>query len=158
MCFELTSRYQIRERKQYVERNRWIFGFSLTAVLGLVIWLFTFPARISERLDVVWTLLYGQNGPVLSPFFTAGIPIMLVVSTIVGYLLPKGFWLWGIAVVSLQPVPLTVVTYSESVGGLTKLILYLIASVILSLLLAVPCTLGSFLGAALSSLVNYLRR
>jgi len=33
-----------------------------------------------------------------------GLPLSALVAAVAGYLLPKGFWLWGVAVISLYPV------------------------------------------------------
>jgi hypothetical protein len=60
----------------------------------------------------VWTAIAGASGQREAwdscLFFAVGLPVMLVAAAVAGYLEPKRPWIWGIAVVSLQPLALMV--------------------------------------------------
>jgi hypothetical protein len=83
--------------------KREIFVFAITAVVGLAVWVGI--ARVSGEVEAWDSYL----------FFVLSLPIMMCASGVAGYMEPKRFWLWGIAVVSLQPVALL---YNSNVGPL----------------------------------------
>jgi len=68
--------------------------FLVTAVAGLAIWLII--AAVSGKNEA-WDSDY---------FYIVGIPAMLIVSGTAGFIEPVQPWLWGIAVVSFQPIAL----------------------------------------------------
>lgn len=73
--------------------------FAVTAVVGLAVW-------------VGITVVSGEREAWDSPlFFVVGLPVMMCASGVAGYIEPGPSWLWGIAVVCLQPIAL--LYYSE---------------------------------------------
>ena len=68
--------------------------FAITSVVGLGAWV---AITIVSGKEEAWDSLL---------FFTIGLPVMLCASGVAGYIEPQRFWLWGIAVVSLQPIAL----------------------------------------------------
>lgn len=83
--------------------KREIIVFAITAVVGLAVWV---GIAIVSREAEAWDSYL---------FFVPGLPIMMCASGVAGYMKPERFWLWGIAVVSLQPVALL---YKSIVGPL----------------------------------------
>jgi len=83
--------------------RREILIFAITAVVGLAVWV---GIAIVSGKEEAWDS---------SLFFTIGLPVMLCASGVAGYIEPRRFWLWGIAVVSLQPI---ILLYNSEFGPL----------------------------------------
>ena len=78
-------------------RKQWQIdlGFFLgVAVVGLAIWLAV--SAVSGKIEV-WESDY---------FYYVGFPAMALISGVAGFLRPERPWLWGIAMVALQPFAL----------------------------------------------------
>ena len=78
-------------------RKQWQIdlGFFLgVAVVGLAIWFAV--SAVSGKIEV-WESDY---------FYYVGFPAMALISGVAGFLRPERPWLWGIAMVALQPLAL----------------------------------------------------
>lgn len=69
-------------------RHRYVIAFVALALIGLGAWAITAP----------------PSTPNLFAFGHSGFPLLALAAAVAGYLLPKGFPLWGVAVVCLHPV------------------------------------------------------
>lgn len=102
--------------------------FLATAIAGLAIW----PGIAA---------LTGEQEPWDSAlFFLGGIPAMLLVSALAGFIEPERPWLWGIAVISLQ----TIALFSAGEFGPLALVGLFFFGI-----LAVLCMGSAFVGASL---------
>ena len=75
-----------------------ILIFSVAAIVGLVIW--RGVSALTAKPEA-----WDSN-----LFWSTGLPAMVLASAIGGYVRPVRSWLWGLGVVSLQPVDLLVNT------------------------------------------------
>ena len=76
--------------------KREIVVFVILAGVGLALWIgIANAAGVREAWDSYL-------------FFMIGLPAMLVATAVAGYTEPNRTWLWGVAVVALQPVALLV--------------------------------------------------
>lgn len=108
--------------------KREILIFVALATLGVAVWkVVTLTTGEREAWD---SLLY----------FTIGLPAMLVVTAVAGYAAPHHSWLFGIAVVCLQPVALLA---DGELGPLALVGLFTFG------FLAGLCALSAYIGAAL---------
>lgn len=141
-----------------MQKRKWVLASLATAVVGLVIWIFATPAIAGE--------LFGREAyeaayswPIFRFF---GLPSLALVSAVVGYIFPRGFWLWGITVVCLHPVANIVLDlYQQSRGAFgpsgleTPEVMGLVfVRVMIFVVLAVLCTFSASMGAALRLLIK----
>jgi hypothetical protein len=82
-----------------VPGRRGILIFLATALAGLTVWAISTP--------VLAYLLLGERAYVASYsapiFFLDGFPFQVILAVVAGYVMPRGFWLRGLAVVFLRP-------------------------------------------------------
>lgn len=80
-----------------MDRKPWVATFLIAAVAGLVLWVFTSPGIAARLLgyDISTGILLLDKYEV---------PLLLILAVAAGYLAPWGFWLWGVAIVSLRLV------------------------------------------------------
>ena len=80
--------------------RRGVLVFEAAAVAVLAVWALS-------TLSVAGKL-FGEGASVAAysfPLFRFfGMPLLAMVAAVAGYLSPRGFWLWGIAVVTLRPM------------------------------------------------------
>ncbi len=136
-------------------RSRTSFTFLATTLTGLVLWALSRP--------MVAGALFGSqayevffSGPFL--VFFGPLPLAVLVAAIAGYVSPRRFWLWGLAVVLLRPV-LDVLLYfnparQAGVIGLSEYIGLAVIEVMIFMSLVALCTAGSGAGAGLRLLVR----
>ncbi len=141
--------------------KRGIIVFLATAVVGLAVWAVSTPSVIG-RLFGEGAYVAAYSHPLLRFF---GLPLLAIVVAVAGYLSPRGFWLWGIAVVFLHPVARARQTEranslgafgSSGTEGLQLLGLALVTAMII-FELAVACMIAAALGAGLRLLWWWLR-
>ena len=135
--------------------------FLLSAVAGLVVWVFSTPAA-SGKLFGGAAYEAAYTHPLLSFF---GLPLLIAIALVAGFVSPRGFWLWGVAAVFLQPFAyawLTVWTSSQGVPGtgensIFQLLSLAFVTALILFALAIACTGGSAVGAGLRLLWWKLR-
>ena len=77
----------------------WIRAFSVTAVAGLLLWVLGSPGIPTRFLGL------NTNSaviPIMGFFRDYNLVLLAAVAAVAGYLKPNGFWLWGMAAVSLR--------------------------------------------------------
>jgi hypothetical protein len=138
-----------------------MLAFLAVALAGLAVLVVSTPS-VAGRL-------FGQEAFVASysfPLFRIfGMPLLAIVTAVAGYLSPRGFWLWGIAAVSLRPVlEAWKASRANSLGafgslGIGESELLGLALVIAMIIFtsAVVCTVAAALGAGLRLLWGRLR-
>lgn len=123
--------------------TKYLVGFVVVALVGLVVWMPQVVPVIGEAFVGVW----------IDPFLELGLTLLL--TFLAGYALPEGFWLWGVAAVSLRiPFEATSTGGAVEAGVLSEsdvggLILVIVITYALTILLL---TASSALGAGLRSL------
>lgn len=107
--------------------------FVITSLIGLGVW-------------VGISIISGKEEAWDSPlFFVLGLPIMILASGIAGYIDPGGFWLWGIAVVILQPVALLI---NSEIGP------FILVGFFTFGVFAVLCVFGAWVGGKLRGITK----
>ncbi len=135
-------------------RRKYALAFLATALVGLAIRVYT--------QNIVTGLFGAEPGEVLFTLLPVieGLFLPALVALLVGYVLPKGFFLWGIAVVLLHPLNQALwinraleagVIESSGLGGLV------VVETTFLLLFAGACTGAAALGAGLRLLWWWLR-
>lgn len=125
-----------------------IGAFLLAAMLGAVIWLIS-EAVLPERL-IGSNLGYDLTHSFL--FDSFGFPAAIILAGIVGFVVRRGFWLWGMAIALPVPVVEMIQTRSAVEQGVIELSAsmgIITIAVTVSIELAVVCTANSALGAGL---------
>lgn len=135
--------------------------FLLAAVAGLAVWVFSTPAISGKLLgEAAYEATYTH--PLLAFF---GLPLLAAIAFGAGSVSPRGFWLWGVAIVSLHSLAyvwLTIWTSSrgafgpEGIGPRQILSLAFV-EILMLIALATACTVGSAAGAGLRFLWLKLR-
>ncbi len=130
--------------------RKYVLTFLVLAVVGLIV-------RMYGRGVVAGLLGEGLFYPT---FFIPRLFLPALAGAVAGFVLPKGFLLWGIAVVILQPIAegLSIsraleagVIESSQLGGLVFF------EVIMLVMLMLACTVAAVLGAGLRLLWWRLR-
>ena len=109
--------------------RREVITFGLTAIMGLAVWL---GITVVSGEEEAWDSHL---------FFVVGLPLMVFASGVAGYIAPERFLIWGIAVVSLQPVALLL--HSSVLGPLFLVGLFTFG------VFAGVCMLSAWVGATL---------
>ena len=113
--------------------KREILASIALALLGIVVW--KVVTLTTGKLEAWDSLLY----------FALGLPAMLIGTAVAGYAVPQRSWLFGIAVVGLQPVALM------ADGELGPLV---VVGLLTFGFLAAVCTLSAYLGGTLRSQID----
>ena len=141
--------------------RKYALAFLATALAGLVAWVLTTPAVAGRLLgDAAYVAAYSF--PLFRYF---GMPLLALVAVLVGYLLPKGFFLWGIALVSLRPiVEAWQTSWADSQGAFgpsgldgSQLAGLLFVQVTILVVTVIVCTAAAALGAGLRLLWWWIR-
>lgn len=131
--------------------------FAALALAGLAVWAVSTPAMA--------VLLFGESGyeaAYSSPVYGfLGLPLLALPPLISGFVLPKGFFLWGVAAV-LAYVPGGLWTYLNAGPEVTfqtpdpgsgQILGLVFVEVAMIFVLAIVCTAAAGVGAALRALV-----
>ena len=105
------------------------------AIIGLIIWI---------GISIVSGRKEAWDSPL---FFELGIPLMLLVSFIAGFIRPGKAWLWGLAMVILQPLALF---FTSRVGPL------IVVGLFVFLFYFGICTVSAFMGGMLRVLIGLI--
>ncbi len=135
--------------------KRYAVAFLVMAVAGLAVRVYA-PAIIGE--------MFGE-GEFGLRFFSSRLLLPALVAVVAGYLLPKGFFLWGLAVISLHPLVEAWKTRLADAGGAfgpsgignEQLLGLAFVLVMMLLVYALACTLAAALGAGLRLLWWWIR-
>lgn len=127
--------------------KRYVITFLATALVGLV---------IRKYASGVVGDLFGQDAFGLK-FLGSRLLLPMLLAAVVGYLLPKGFFLWVIAVMSLHPLEEARQTgwanewgaFGSSGIGDSELLGLIFVPLMMLALLAFVCTIASALGVGL---------
>lgn len=123
-------------------RKAYVLAFLVAAVLGLA-------ARVYGR-DVV-VVLFGE-GLFNLTFVVPRLLLPALVALLVGYVLPKGFFLWGVAVLLLHPIAeASAVDLALDAGVISSSDLsgLLVVTAITLVVFMALCTVAAALGAGL---------
>ncbi len=90
-----------------MQRKKYIVAFLVVAILGLAVRIYT-PVVVGE--------LFGTNAFGLK-FLGSRLLLPAIVAAVAGYVLPKGFFLWGVGVVFLHPLVEVWQTHRANEGG-----------------------------------------
>lgn len=133
-------------RRFLARRKEYVLAFLAAALAGLAIRVYA--------LNVVVGLFGAEPGDRLFIFLpeVRGLLVPALIALLVGYVLPKGFFLWGIAVVLLHPL-VEAVWINRALGAgvvasseLSGLIIITATEIIVFMVL---CTIAAALGAGL---------
>lgn len=141
--------------------RRYGLAFSALVLAGAVVWGFSTPAAAGILLGEA-----GYEAAYSSPLYGfIGLPLLALPPLIVGFLLPRGFFLWGVASV-LAYLPGAVWTYlnagpevtfltpDPSIGQILGLVF---VEFVMFVSLALVCTVAAGIGAALRAFVWWRR-
>lgn len=155
------SRGEDSYRNPIESQNFWIPGwrqaivFLLLVLLGLGAWAFRIPAGIHFNPPLL----------LLDDAFDTGVILYALLALAAGFLVPRGFYLWGVAIVLSHPfAALTLTAYQQSHGadivrgGVEGWVGYAFVLVAMTMTTAVLTTVLSAAGAGLRLLVAHLRR
>jgi hypothetical protein len=127
-----------------VERRRTILTFLVTALAGLAVWV------LGLELDFRLPLHLTFFGPPLVVLVAA------LVAAVAGYVSPRYFWLWGLAVVCLRPVAVAFLLFYPAahagVIGPNDFVGLAFGEVMFFVSFMILCTVGSAAGAGLRRL------
>jgi hypothetical protein len=90
-----------------VQWKKYVLAFLVVAIVGLAVTIYA-PAAVGE--------LFGVNAFSLKFLSSSLLPPALV-AAVAGYVLPKGFFLWGVAVIFLHPLVEAWQTHRANAGG-----------------------------------------
>lgn len=131
------------------------FTFMVVAFAGLVLWLLAIP---TTTLRPVGDGLYST---VFLTLRSAGIPLLLLTTAVAGYLVPNGFWLWGVAAVSLRFIASYLFTlymgFSGQLGPLfdtSQIVWQAVLEFGYQFAIALICTMAALLGAGLKRFIS----
>jgi hypothetical protein len=141
-------------------RAFWIPGwrqavfFVLLVLLGLGVWAFRIPAGF----------FFNPPG-VLDQAFDTGVILYALLALVSGFVLPRGFYLWGVAVVITHPfAALALAAYQQAQGadivrgGAQGWVGFAFVLVMMTFTTAMLTTMLSATGAGLRLLLGHLRR
>jgi len=130
--------------------------FAVLVLLGAGVWALSTPAVAGRILGEP-----GYEAAYTSPVYGfLGLPLLALPALVAGLLLPKGFFLWGFAVV-LAYVPGNVwltartgpeVTFQTSEPGMGQILSLAFVEAMIFLSLALACTAAAGIGAGLRAL------
>jgi hypothetical protein len=132
---------------------RWglyVLAFLVVAVAGAVVWAIFTPALLFSGV------VYHEIAPAYPLLEPLGLPLLASVAAVAGFLLPRGFWLWGVAVVSSRPLVEFLIMGEQSPWAMFGFSVVAFEAMLL-LPVAVVCTLVAALGAGSRLLWRRLR-
>lgn len=137
--------------------RKWAITFATITIAGLVLWLLASPAI---AVQVLGDGFYANAFPFFSDY---EIPLLAIIAAMAGYFMPRGFWLWGLAAVSLRLVANLVFTFHLGLSGLLEPSFgieeaagYVLLEIIIQTVVATICTAASLAGASLRWLTRWL--
>ena len=130
--------------------GRYALTFLVAAATGAVVWVIFTPAPLFSGVVYRGT---APAYPLLEPF---GLPLLVSVAAVAGFLLPRGFWLWGVAVVSSRPLVEALLMGEHSPGAMFGFS-WIFFEVMLLLPVVIMCTVAAALGAGSRLLWSRLR-
>jgi hypothetical protein len=101
----------------------------IAIVVGIAVWL------VIEQIT-------GQEAWDDDAYWFVGYPIMLVVTGLLGYWVPNGFWRWPTLLISAQAIWAIVSNSGQAFIPLIPIMIFLV--------LSLPCLLASFIGSWLA--------
>lgn len=141
--------------------GRYGIVFAMLVLLGFVIWALSTPT-VAGRLLGEPGYEAAYSSPVYGFF---GLPLLALPALVAGILLPKGFFIWGFAVV-LAYVPGNVwltartdpeVTFLTPEPGMGQILSLAFVEAMIFLFLALACTAAAGVGAGLRALFWWRR-
>jgi hypothetical protein len=135
--------------------------FAVLMLAGSVFWVLSTPS--------VAVIFFGESGYEAaygSPIYGfLGLPLLALPPLVAGFLLPKGFWLWGFAAV-LPYLPGAVWTYLRAGAEATflnsdpdagQILGLVLVQLMILLLLSMACTTAAGIGVVIRALIQWWR-